>query len=65
MALTLQKDPGVYEEKHSNKLTLSSHAPSIPAVMYVMVLSMVSECSVSEVDGEMDSRGPDSEGNFE
>lgn len=45
-------------------ITLSTHAPSIPAVIYVIVLSMVSECSVSEVDGEMHSRGPDSEDKF-
>lgn len=37
---------------------------SIPAVIYKVVIPMVPQCSVSEVDGEGESRGPDLEDKF-
>lgn len=33
----------------------------IPAVIYQVVISMLSQCSASELDREMNSRGPDVE----
>lgn len=54
-----KKAPGIIEKSTPERITLSIQALSNPVVIHKMVVCMDSECSASEVVGEMDSRGLD------